>query len=360
MLALDKLTDTQFEEFCFCLVEEAGFVNVDWRKGTPLDASPADQGRDIVAQWKTVDVTGSVTLDTWFMDCKHYAKGVPPEKIQSLLSWAEAEQPRVALIIASGFLSNPAKEYLGRYKENRRPPFEIKVWERPQLEKLCLGKTKLLRKFGLAGAFPFLDVMHPAHLLYVREPCHNKLSYFFDVLRKLDPAVRDEMLQTQYHAIIRPRYREPVSADEKIGDLIVDEVSFRRFEEKCDELCDSLSQYDVVYLVVSHALQQLFHGADQTSYDRFLSNYQSIVESVKTRLSRGEVSRRTAEKEIAFAEMLIDKLPRQMEKAYELYTKFCDEVVLELFNEPVEALKLPAHIAKMIKDSERLEMLEEQ
>jgi hypothetical protein len=31
-------------------MRELGFANVDWRKGTPLDESPADQGRDIQAQ----------------------------------------------------------------------------------------------------------------------------------------------------------------------------------------------------------------------------------------------------------------------------------------------------------------------
>src|SRR5690242_15324994 len=46
----DDLTDTEFEEFCFELMKELGFVNVDWRKGTGLNASPSDNGRDIVAE----------------------------------------------------------------------------------------------------------------------------------------------------------------------------------------------------------------------------------------------------------------------------------------------------------------------
>jgi hypothetical protein len=46
----DDMDDTQFEEFCFALMGELGFVNLDWRKGTGLSASPSDSGRDIVAQ----------------------------------------------------------------------------------------------------------------------------------------------------------------------------------------------------------------------------------------------------------------------------------------------------------------------
>ncbi|MEO6197165.1 MAG: restriction endonuclease, partial [Dehalococcoidia bacterium] len=70
-LELDSLDGTDFEEFCFELLHELGFVNVDWRKGTGLDSSPADGGRDIVAQWERTDVDGSQHLETWFVECKH-------------------------------------------------------------------------------------------------------------------------------------------------------------------------------------------------------------------------------------------------------------------------------------------------
>jgi hypothetical protein len=63
--------------------------------------------------------------------------GVPPEALQGLLAWANAERPDVALLIASGFLSNPAKEYVSSYVENNRPPFRVKYWERLILDKLA-------------------------------------------------------------------------------------------------------------------------------------------------------------------------------------------------------------------------------
>ena len=75
----DDMTDTEFEEFCFELMRELGFVNVDWRKGTPKAASPADRGRDIVAEMERADADGASFTETWFVDCKHYDKGVPPE-----------------------------------------------------------------------------------------------------------------------------------------------------------------------------------------------------------------------------------------------------------------------------------------
>jgi Restriction endonuclease len=144
---IDILDETEFEELCFELLEELGFINIDWRKGTALPTSPADRGRDIVAQHERTDIDGTRHLETWFVDCKRYKKGVPAEKLQNLLAWATAERPHVPLFIASGFLSNAAKDFLTDYEQNNRPPFRIKYWERPALERLATGHEDLVRQF---------------------------------------------------------------------------------------------------------------------------------------------------------------------------------------------------------------------
>jgi hypothetical protein len=151
-LSFEHLSDTEFEEFVFDLMGALKFVNVDWRKGTPKASSPADRGRDIVAQQIKEDVDRSKHFETWFVDCKHYKTGVPPTELQNLLTWAEAERPDVALFAVSGFLSNPSKDYLDAYKRNNRPPFKIKYWERPQFETITKRKVTLLRKHDLTEA----------------------------------------------------------------------------------------------------------------------------------------------------------------------------------------------------------------
>jgi hypothetical protein len=148
-LDFSGLSDTQFEEFVFHLLDRLGFINVDWRKGTALQTSPADSGRDIVCQQLREDVDKTKEFETWFVDCKHAKKGVPPGELQNLLTWAEAERPDVALIVASGFLSNPAKDYLEKYRRNRRPPFRIRCWERPKIEALAAKKRALLMEYNL-------------------------------------------------------------------------------------------------------------------------------------------------------------------------------------------------------------------
>ena len=155
LLDFDGFDATDFEEFCFELLKGLpDFHNVDWRKGTPKSASPADRGRDIVAEVDRFDVDGERHVERWFIDCKHYKRGVPPEALQGLLAWAQAERPHVALVIASGFLSNAAKDYLAGFELNNRPPFRVKSWERPTLETLGRDNPNLLARFFMSGT-PF-------------------------------------------------------------------------------------------------------------------------------------------------------------------------------------------------------------
>ena len=146
-LPIDSMNDTEFEEFCFDLLRELGFVNLDWRKGTGLAASPSDAGRDIVAQLPREDVGGQQYFETWFVDCKHYKRGVPPDKISGLLAWAGAERAHVALVIASNFLSNPCKDFLKAYETSNRPPFRIRYWERPNLLGLLDGRDEFINRY---------------------------------------------------------------------------------------------------------------------------------------------------------------------------------------------------------------------
>jgi len=92
-LDFSSLSETDFEEFVFHLLSRLGFINVDWRKGTAHDSSPADSGRDVVCQQIRMDIDKTKHMETWFVDCKHYKKGVPPMDVQNLLTWAEAERP---------------------------------------------------------------------------------------------------------------------------------------------------------------------------------------------------------------------------------------------------------------------------
>jgi restriction endonuclease len=172
-LSFENLDETDFEEFCHDLVVELGFVNVDWRKGTSKKASPSDRGRDLVAQLARVDVDGHRYFETWFIDCKHYTRGVPPEALQGLLTWAEAERPSTALVVASGFLSNPAKDWLSLYERNRHPPFRIRHWEKPALEHMIAKHPDLMARHGII----FESMRTMAEILAAEQEFFDKVWY---------------------------------------------------------------------------------------------------------------------------------------------------------------------------------------
>src|SRR5258708_19763968 len=92
-ISFDGLSSSKFEEFCYDLLHASGFVNVDWRKGTGLASSPADKGRDIVCDLSRSDPDGSQHFEKYFIDCKHFKKGVPPKELQNLLASAEPNRP---------------------------------------------------------------------------------------------------------------------------------------------------------------------------------------------------------------------------------------------------------------------------
>ena len=171
-----------------------GFVNINWRKGTGLDSSPADSGRDLECNKRCTEVDGSEYYEKWFVECKHHKRGVPPREVQNALSWAQAERPDVLCIVASNFLSNPAKDQLTTYREKNKPAFKIFTWERDTLEVLCANKPALCRKYDLPGGLHFLSSMHPAHLRYVAKPQMNSLDYFLQLLEDLEPTKRDEIM----------------------------------------------------------------------------------------------------------------------------------------------------------------------
>jgi len=359
--SLDHLTDTEFEEFCFELLQELGFVNVKWRKGTGLSTSPSDRGRDIECELEREDIDGHKSFEKWFVECKHSVKGVSPDKIQGALSWAAAERPDKLLIIASNFLSNPAHDFISAYEAANKPYFRIKKWERPDLEKLASTKSKLLRKYKVTSDFAFVAILHPAHLLYLKSLQLNSLDHFFTALDKLDPDKRDKILSLVYEIVIRPRYREATTGNESRNDLRIDEVSYTVFKTKARVLADVLGDPFLVTGLVSWILQGLLEWGNTTAIDekiealtsriRFIQGVikayegdpegdaiglQSYMEVSKQypKLSEEDLPSRLTDM-VNFMQNNLKKIPGNTKETYSLYEYFCKNVVSELLIEEV-------------------------
>ena len=315
---------------------------MSWRKGTGLASSPADRGRDIECHFEQRDIDGAVRLEKWFVECKHYEKGVPAEKLQGAVSWARAERPDKLLFIASNFLSNPAKDHLDALERNERPFFIIKRWERPDLEKLTVGKTKLRRKYNIGGGFPHLALMHPAHIMYSSNLNINTLEYLFELLDKLDDQKREELLGYTSFVIVNPRIRDPISGDEKFGDLIVDDCSYTALKEKCFSLTQTIPRGFVVEIVVDHILRTVFHSADQTRIEGWKETDEWMIKDYQEQIERG----RDPEFYQSMIEITTKKLQsveQRTKQRYQLYEYFCKNVIVPLLTEklaPIEEQNL--------------------
>jgi hypothetical protein len=202
-ITFEQLDETEFEEFAFDLLGALGFVNVDWRKGTGLRSSPSDRGRDIVAQFRQVDIDGTERLETWFVDCKHHQRGVPATELDNLLAWSQAERPDVALFIVSGFLSNPAKDYLETWKRQNRPAFRVKYWERPYLAKMVRSKEDLLANYPIQGSRSAKEIMEAE-------------QEFFDKVWYVRSLIREEREKKRRGGRPLPRSQTAAKARERI------------------------------------------------------------------------------------------------------------------------------------------------
>lgn len=336
--SLNHINDTQFEEFCFDLLCELGFINIVWRKGTGLSTSTSDQGRDIECYLRKCDIDGTEYLEKWFIECKHYRKGVPPQEIQGLLTWSLAERPDVVLIIASNFLSNPTKNFLEKYEKENKPSFKIKFWELPDLYKLTIGKSLLLRKFNISGEFGFLKILHPAHIIYLREMKFNSLDYFFKILDDLDPSFRDRIFSWAYEFIIKPRYSEPVTGKETLNDLRIDKVSYDIFKNKCIEIVESnlLDECLLIYLIISLVLWFQLGVSDFTDEDQFVNRMNSAIkffQEKKQTCSPEEI--KELDHMISSTKERILHAHTDIKKNYKEYENFCNSVVTKLLLERI-------------------------
>lgn len=333
--SFDYLSDTEFEEFCFELIKELDFKNVDWRKGTGKTTSPSDKGRDIEAEKIIEDFDGETTTEKWFFECKNHIVGVSPEKIQGALSWATAERPNKLVIICSNFLSNPCKGYLEKYIQENKPTFKIKVWELKELEELSIGKVELLNKYKLSDGLDFLNSMHPLHIKYTSKPHANTLNYFFSVLDKFDNQKREEILQFTYSFFIAPRYKKPVTGKETMRELQIDETSYDVLKEKCYKLSEFIPSFFIVKSLVNLMLEWTFYMGDKTNLDSVIKRNQDMVDFMKEKLEKKDDDERTLNKLTKMTEEKIKELPKQTDHFYSLYIDFCESVLSKLMEEDV-------------------------
>lgn len=334
-ITFDHLSSEEFEQLCYDLLRDLGFVDVNWRKGTPYPSSPADQGRDIEAKYPTKGPGDLTDFGKWFVESKHYTSGVPPAAFEALFAWAQAEDPDNVLIITSGFLSNSAKSNIEVYKQNRRPRFKIHVWEKPYLQELLSQRRSLREKYHIGGLAPSLEHIHPAHVRFVREFGHNSLSQLFERLDLLEPADRKDLLAVVTIAVVKPRVRRPRGGNESFSELVLDRLDYPAFKARCRSLVEFVEEPFLVRSIVSALLDEHYRLADSSDLDTHIRTHRREIRNATREIQAGSDQAPILTSIIREAERTIEELPSRIAERRKLYERFCEFVVIPLVDNPL-------------------------
>ena len=332
-MIFDNMTDIEFENFCYDLLHEIGLHNVSWRKGTGEKSSPSDNGRDIECEYCHYDaILQKSIIEKWFVECKHYNKGVPFKELNGALSWANAECPDRLIIVVSNFLSNPCKNALKDYIQNSKPRYKIEIWEKVFIEKKALAFPHLLKKYNIEYREQILDCLNPIHVEYMKKPPFNALSQLFDAIKKLELVDLKDICE-----ICSISYAGEFDDLKKIfgsGDI----VAF--IKNKILSVSKSSEQFAVQSFILT-ALQLILPNANIYGIDDMvlknenwvqssIKNKAKIIEKMKQMDSQTDTSFINDEQIRTLLHQSPEKIREKTTHMYELYSRFCNIVLTHL------------------------------
>lgn len=334
------LSPTDFEELTYDLLKALGFVNLSWRKGSGKKGSSADQGRDIEADQHMTDIDGSEYFENYFVQCKHYTKGVPPEELQGGITWANSERPKVLLFVASNFLSNPAKNWIENYEKNSRPSFRIKLWERKNIENFLNSNPNLAKRYNIKIPNQVTG-LHAAHLRYMRFPGFNTMNYFLSFLDTLEPSKRDELFSFSYSSVIKPRYRKARHKKETMGDLMLDQVDYPAFRTKCEELSGLIAENFLVKAIMSETLTWTAHFGDAAQVVENIANHRAYISHADELIKKTTDKERKADLQNVLKgfKKNLQAIPAKQKAWADNYKFLCETILPHLYLEELQLME---------------------
>lgn len=138
------LTPKEFENLTFDLLQSAGLRNMVWR--TP----GADGGRDIEGRYVINDLSGSITVQKWYVECKRYSSPIDWPTLFEKIAYAEVHQADYLLLVTT---NNPSPQCETKISEwnAQRGRVQIRVWRGYEIDRLLEGYPVVATKFGLRG-----------------------------------------------------------------------------------------------------------------------------------------------------------------------------------------------------------------
>lgn len=335
-MTFNHLSETEFENFCFDLLCEMGLQKVNWRKGTGLGSSPADSGRDIECEYCRYDpLLQEMVVEKWFVECKHYHRGVPFEKINNALSWASAQRPDRLIIIASNFLSNSCKGAINEYILQNKPQYKVQIWEKVFIEQKLEAYPHLLKQYNIQHTEKIIHLINPNHIEYIKHPPFNTLQQLFDSWEKMpcgDMKKICEILSITY-----------CDSSVVFQDMCTHESYVNFIKSKLNELKNSVCEQFAVRsftMLTFYMLQsQIWKSPSEMSLksQRFIEHsitHKQEITKLASKLIDDTLEIDFSDKEVY--EMFhrpVEDYENQIREMNDLYNHFCDVVIRYLIEE---------------------------
>jgi hypothetical protein len=180
---------------------------------------------------------------------------------------------------------------------------------------------------SLETDYPYLTIMHPAHLEYIRNLPLNTMNYFIQTLDQLDASKRHEIMYGAFLAMIESL--EEVQGVQQKTDKT--KITYEIFRQRCLSLPWGIGTL-LIISAVHFTMLTLFSGSDTTSVDKDKNRLVEFAEYLMGNPPPPE----DAEEDEKFKKWLVDNienLPETKAKNYKQYVYFCDKVLEPLLNE---------------------------
>ncbi len=214
-IKFEQLSPTEFERLCYELLIKYGYTELSWRQGG------ADNGRDIEGY---LNFTNQIhTKKTkWFFECKHYTSGgVPPEHLNSKITWADAEIPSSLVIFTSSYITTGAKVWLEKIKGQKS--YDLIVIEGQELKNRIIQFPDLVERFFTEDRYEklFLDIK--------KHWFHYKIDPSYESIREVTNNINIEKLSLNdigfLLILFHKNYRHFETRNEYYGDFNVEVIA---------------------------------------------------------------------------------------------------------------------------------------
>ncbi|HTU10154.1 MAG TPA: restriction endonuclease [Allosphingosinicella sp.] len=139
---MSDLSPTEFENLTYDLLQLMGINSLVWR--TP----GSDGGRDIEGVHRSVDFSGGVALERWYVECKRYGTSVDWPTLWKKLAYADAANADFLLLVTTSNPSPQAETEITKWN-TQRGVVKLRVWRGYDLDRILGAHPSLTAKYGL-------------------------------------------------------------------------------------------------------------------------------------------------------------------------------------------------------------------